>query len=148
MNMRRLVGIGCFVAALAMLSVPIIAQDKKPQKPEAMGEKPAAADEKAGGQPDMGKMMEDMKKTATPGMNHEYLKSLAGDWDIAGKFRMSADDKWQESKSRSHAEFILGDRFLTQKIKGDPMPGAESAGPFEGFGILGYDNDKKKFESV
>src|SRR5881227_1314976 len=65
-NMRRIVGIGCFLAALALLSVPIIAQDKKNDKPGAMGDKAGKP-----GAEDQQKMMEDyMKNVGTPDEHH------------------------------------------------------------------------------
>jgi hypothetical protein len=71
---------------------------------------------------------------------------MVGDWKIAGKFRMTPDAPWMESKSESHSEMIMDGRFLVQKVKGEPMMGMPT--PFEGFGVTGYDNMKQKYQNV
>jgi hypothetical protein len=38
---------------------------------------------------------------------------------------------------------VLGDRFLTEELRGEVM-----GQPFEGFGLTGYDNQKKEFVSL
>jgi len=40
-------------------------------------------------------------------------------------------------------KMIMGGRFLQQTVKGKAM-----GRPFEGMGLLGYDNLKKKFQSI
>lgn len=126
--------------------------DKKPAEPQQGDKKPAdkkpEAQPPAGGQPSEAEkaMMEAYKKIAAPGPHHDQLKPLAGKWEIAGKFRMDAAAPWTETKSKSANEWILGGRFLTQKVNGDPMMPGEP--PFEGFGILGFDNQSQKFVST
>ena len=129
MNLMTCLLCGC--ALLAGMTIPRMVQDQPP------GES---------GSDDMAKMMEAWMKTASPGEHHGHLKPLAGAWDLAGKFRMGPAAPWTESKSRSKAEWILGGRFLTQTIVGEPMEGMP--GPFEGFGVVGYDNIKGKYVSV
>ena len=91
-------------------------------------------------------MMERMMKLAAPGEHHAHLEMMAGNWQQANRMRMGPDAPWIESKSTSSAEFILGGRFLTQTYKGEAMMGSPQ--PFEGFGIMGFDNQKAKYTSL
>lgn len=117
------------IVGAVLLVVPVVAQDDKP----ADG---AQGDE-------MQAMMAEMMKVATPGKNHEHLKPLVGEWAMTTKFRMSPDAPWDVSSGESVIEWILGGRFLQQKVK---SPATEAFPfPFEGFGLLGYDNFAKKY---
>ncbi len=139
--MKRSLVLGCFLACLALVSTAIIAQDKKADDMKPAAQKPSDAE--------MQKMMQDyMKNVAAPGPEHRQIKNFAGDWEIAGKFRMDPNAPWTDSKSTSHAELILGGRFVIQKIKGQPMPEMGMNEPFEGFGMIGFDRDKKKYIST
>jgi hypothetical protein len=92
---------------------------------------------------DMAKMIEMYMKLATPGSHHDHLKPLAGEWSVAGKFRMTPDADWEEHKSTGKAEWVLGGRFLRQHYVGEPMMGMPMG--FEGIGHLGFDNHKEKY---
>ncbi|GMU37382.1 MAG: DUF1579 family protein [Phycisphaerae bacterium] len=135
------------VALLGLLSVgllaPVIAQDKKPE-----GAKPAGGQEgQPAPSPEEQAMMEAWAKLASPGPHHEHLKPLAGNWNVEGKWRMAEEAPWTPSNSKAKTEWILGGRFLHQHYKGDPMmPGDPT--PFEGYGIVGYDNQKQKYVSA
>lgn len=160
-------GWGTLAALLAvgLIGLPTWAQDKKPEEkkpaPQPTDKKPTPqegdkkpADKKpeaqppAAGQPSEAEkaMMEMYKKLASPGAHHDQLKPLAGKWETVGKFRMDPAAPWTETKSKATIEWVLGGRFLTQKVMGDPMMPGEP--PFEGFGILGYDNQAQKFVST
>jgi hypothetical protein len=88
-------------------------------------------------------MMQTSIKLATPGEHHEHLKAMLGTWDLAGKVWESAGAPPTEWAGTSEMEMILGGRFLQQKVKG-----TMNDQPFEGFGITGYDNFKKKYVSI
>ena len=91
-------------------------------------------------------LMATMMKYATPGEHHAHLKPLAGKWKFASKFRQVPDAPWNESGGESTTEWILGGRFLTQRVKSP----ATEAFPmdFEGFALLGYDNLAKEYLSI
>ena len=77
-----------------------------------------------------------------PGKMHAYLASEAGVWN--GKttmFMPGADPVTSECVSTITP--MMDNRFVKCEIKGD-MPGM---GPFDGFGIYGFDNVSKKFVS-
>jgi len=128
----------CFfglVFLLGVLAIPLLAQEDK-------------GTQNKGGSPDemAAQMMAMYQKLAEPGEFHAHLRPMAGKWRISGKYRFMPGAEWVESKSTGESKWILGGRFLDMKVKGDPMPGSDT--PFEGFGVFGYDNQKKKYTSV
>jgi hypothetical protein len=88
-------------------------------------------------------MMARMKEYTTPNQNHEVLKSLAGVWKANVKFWMSPNTPPEESQGTSDNRIIMGGRFLEENFTGTAM-----GQPFEGRGILGYDNIKKEYTSI
>lgn len=83
-------------------------------------------------------------KSMTPGQHHGHLQAMAGKWKAIIKHKMSPDQPWEESKGESSGEMVMGGRYLLQKFSGEGMMGM----PFEGLGIVGYDNMKKKYVSM
>jgi Protein of unknown function (DUF1579) len=134
MNFQKLFKIFQFLVILAVfgsLSVVIAAQ---------AGEE---AKEKQAAEHDHDAMMEKYKEFSTPNENHKVLDTLVGDWDYTIKWWMSPDSKPEESKGTSKVEWIMGGRFIEQEVEGTSM-----GQPFEGMGIMGYDNEKKQYQSV
>lgn len=87
-------------------------------------------------------MMAEMQKYATPGPMHDLLKPMVGTWKAVTKAWMSPGDPTVNAGTCENT-WILGGRFLQTTYKG------EFGGmPFEGFGIMGYDNQKKEFVST
>jgi hypothetical protein len=105
----------------------------------------AQTKEKAKGQPspeDQQKMMAAMMASMKPGPQHDLLAKMAGDWSVAGKMWMDPNSPPADMKpGTEHAEMILGGRFL-QSVNTGEMMGM----PFEGHGMLGYDNFKKLYQ--
>lgn len=117
------------LSASLLLSVPAFAQD------------PVEAAAKGG--IDMEKIMAETMKLATPGKEHAELAEMVGDWDVHLKFRMGADQPWQEAKGRAACKTILGGRYVVQEIDYEFM-----GMPVQGFQILGYDNLKKEYTAT
>ena len=89
--------------------------------------------------------MEDMKAcilAGTPGKMHEHLTNEAGVWNGKTTMFMPGTEP-ATSECVSTITPIMDGRFIKCEIKGD-MPGM---GPFEGFGIYGFDNVSQKFVS-
>jgi len=89
--------------------------------------------------------MEDMQTciaAATPGKMHEHLAKEAGTWEGKTTMFMPGSDA-QTSECTMTITPLMGGRYTQVEIKGE-MPGM---GPYEGFGIYGYDNVSKKFVS-
>ena len=117
------------------------AQDKPAAPPAAGAAAPAPAmDPKMAAE--MKKHEEAMMKAGTPGPEHEKLKALAGTYDA--KVTMWMDPKMppMEMAGKSENKLILGGRFLQMDFSGTMM-----GQPFNGIGMLGYDNIKKKYTS-
>lgn len=87
-------------------------------------------------------MMEKWKEFATPGENHKLLDPLVGNWDYIVKWWMTPDAKPEESRGTSEVKWIMGGRFLEQTARGVSM-----GQPFQGMGIIGYDNAEKQYRS-
>lgn len=122
--MKRVV---CSAVALTMcLSVAAFAADEK---------KPAAKDPAAEQQA----WMEAMKL----GEHHEHLKALAGNFDYTMKSWMDPAQPPMESTGKRTAELIMGGRYLVEKYTGNFM-----GMPFEGQGMVGYDNIQKQYVST
>jgi hypothetical protein len=87
--------------------------------------------------------MEAMKKMATPGEHHEVLKKMIGMWTVSSKMWKDPTSTPMESVGTSENKMILGDRFLSQEFHGTHMNQ-----PFMGMGLMGFDNQTKKFVST
>lgn len=112
----------------------------KPQDGAKPAAKPAQDDKK--GAPEAG-MTPEMMQAMSPGDQHKLLASLAGKWTETVKFKMTPDAPESEAKGTVEYEVIMGGRWVVQKVKSE-MEGM----PFEGMGVHGYDNMKKKYVSV
>ncbi len=87
-------------------------------------------------------MMDAMAKASTPGPNQEMLTSMAGDWTYTVRMWMNPGAAQPtESKGTVTYTSLLGGRFVQGQYHGDMM-----GQPFEGLGLLGYDNTSGKFE--
>jgi hypothetical protein len=100
-----------------------------------------AGDEKkaAQQQPDAA-AMQAMMAAMQPGEHHEHLKKLVGNYDYTIKMWMDPSAPPQESTGKRTAELLLGGRYLEEKFTGNFM-----GMPFEGVGLMGYDNVNKQY---
>lgn len=87
-------------------------------------------------------MMAKWAAAGTPGAFHKKLDVFVGDWKSVSKFWMAPGQEPQTSEGEMRMTWILGGRFLKQEYKGQAM-----GRPFEGMGLWGYDNLKKKYIS-
>jgi len=135
----------CLVIALAALvAVPALTADaaEPPAAKPAAAATPAAPAAGAKMSPEEQKMMDAMMKAGAPGKPHQELAKQAGSWDLAVKVWMKPGAPPQESKGTAERTMMLGGRVLSEKVNGDPMAGM---GPFEGFGLSGFDNVSGKY---
>jgi hypothetical protein len=114
------------VLGLILVAAPALAQDKK-----AAGKK---------GEPDQAAMMAAWQKYATPGAEHQALKPLVGSWTCNVKAWMAPGAPPTESTATADFKSVMGDRFVVQHVNG-----SFNGMPFEGSGVMGYDNIKKKY---
>jgi Protein of unknown function (DUF1579) len=80
----------------------------------------------------------------TPGDMQQLMSKFCGTWTSENKMWMSPGTDPQESKGECSYTMILGGRYQQGNITGS-FPGMP---PYEGFSLMGYDNDKKVFTSV
>jgi hypothetical protein len=92
---------------------------------------------------DVKKMMDEWLKLGKPGKPHEFLKSFEGKWDTKTRMQMGPGAPVQESTGTAEFEMIMGGRYQKQESTGTMM-----GMPYQGFGIVGYDNFRNRFDSV
>jgi hypothetical protein len=95
------------------------------------------------GKMDMQAAMEVYQRLATPGEPHRLLARLEGTWDAKMKCWMEPDQPPAESTGRSEYRVVFGGRFLQHEFAGEMM-----GSPFQGFGVIGYDNHEQKYVST
>jgi hypothetical protein len=106
---------------------------------------PARAQEpkKEGGQPQMSaaqqEMMEKYMKAATPGPDQQKLAKLAGNWKMQVTAWMAPGAPPEKSDGTAEFKTILGGRYVQQDVKG-----SMGSQPFEGRGLMGFDNVLKE----
>ncbi len=104
---------------------------------------PASAEMSAEEKAKQDEMMAKWMAYATPNEHHKVLEQLVGNWETKMKAWMPGKETAEESTGTSSVQWILGGRFIEQKFTGMHM-----GQPFEGMGITGYDNQKKKYQSI
>jgi hypothetical protein len=85
-------------------------------------------------------MMAAYMEAATPGSEHEMLAKSAGNWNVTMKSWMAPGADPMVSEGTETGEMILGGRYLKSEFSGTTM-----GMPFNGFGLIGYDNVSKKY---
>jgi hypothetical protein len=106
------------LGGLVLLATPAVGQDKKDLPP-------------------------DFLKFSKPGPEHKRLGVLVGTWRTTVKFYTAPDQPPQESKGTMTGKWILVERFVAQHYKGEAM-----GQPFEGIGLVGFDNHRKKYTAT
>lgn len=96
-----------------------------------------------GAPPDMAAQMEAWMQTAAPGASHKLLDPFVGSWDATVKMWMAPGMDPQTSTGTCQNQWMLGGRYVHTTFQGDFM-----GMPFEGAGVTGYDNLKKKYTSL
>jgi hypothetical protein len=85
-------------------------------------------------------MMANWTAFMTPGPEHKLLESKVGNWNTHMKWWMAPGTPAQESDGTSEVTWVMGGRYLHEAAHGSAM-----GQPFEGAGVTGYDNLKKKY---
>lgn len=93
--------------------------------------------------PEAQKMMQEWMKYAQPSEVHKKLMAIAGTYSISGKTRMDAASAWMETTATCEKKSVLGGRWISENCSG---PGTGGMPPFEGMGLLGYNNYKSQYE--
>jgi hypothetical protein len=90
--------------------------------------------------PDFKASMEAWQKLATPGEPHKVLAARAGSWKTKSKHWMELDKPYMKSEGSCERRMILDGRFLQEEFSGEMM-----GMHFKGIGVMGYDNQSKKY---
>ena len=91
--------------------------------------------------------MEEMMKLGMPGEGHTVLNDLIGTWDYTVTYKMAPNAPEQTSTGKTTNEWILDGRFVKQNVAGTMDMGGQSM-PFNGMGLIGYDNLSGQYQSV
>jgi hypothetical protein len=89
-------------------------------------------------------LMKLLTEAGKPGPEHAKLEPLVGSWTYTGKFWMDPSKPPVEAKGAAERTWVLGGRFLEERIEGTGFDGKPG---FEARGLLGYDNGRKQFTS-
>lgn len=147
--------IGLAATTLMASATVALAQDKKPEAKPTNKPAPAAKQEtgkqdtaKPGGGDDMAAAMKAMEEAGRVGENHKMLADyMAGEWTYENKMYQGPEP--EISTGTCSTKVMYGGRYLHSVHKGSvKMPGPDGNmvdTPFEGTGLTGYDNVKKKF---
>ena len=87
--------------------------------------------------------MAEMQKLMQPGENHKVLDAIAGKFNAKVTMWMEPGKEPEVSTGVTENTWVYGGRFLQQKYTG-----TFQGQPFEGTGIVGYDNVKKEYISI
>lgn len=90
-------------------------------------------------------LLKALAEAGEPGPGHAALQPLAGRWKYTGKFWMEPGQPPIETTGTIERKWILGGRFLEEKVAGTGFDGKPG---FEGLGLLGYDNGQKQYTST
>lgn len=81
-------------------------------------------------------------ESAKPGPEHKMLADLVGTWDVT----MTSYDNPEgptKTKGTSTATMMMDGRYLQEEMTSEMM-----GQPFQGFGITGFNNTTRKFETI
>jgi hypothetical protein len=124
-------------------------QGAKAPPGKGQGQSPASYGQQPEGQPPLppGWTEADMQACATastPGEQHAQLAKSIGTWTGNTKMWMAPGMEPTQSTCTSTVAGIMDGRFTKCKMEGE-MPGM---GPFNGFGIYGFDNVAQKYQAA
>lgn len=101
---------------------------------------PAATTENPTPPMDSAAKMQAWMAYATPGTPHEMLASAAGKWKTESTMWMEPGAPAQTSTGTADMKMVMGGRYQRMTYSGTMM-----GQPFEGEGLMAYDNSKKMF---
>ena len=85
-------------------------------------------------------MMKRWMEFMTPGSEHQWMQSKAGDWTMKGQHWQAPGMEAVTFEGSSKFTVAMDGRYFNEHVKGVTM-----GMPFEGVSTSGYDNMKKKF---
>ena len=123
MKLRAWLGVSVFIGAMVVITGQVVSQSEQASPEE--------------------QRMQVSAKYAEPGKFHAHLEPLVGRWTQTVKWWMAPGAPPEVSTGICEYKWIMGKRFILQEVKGDMEDRT-----FEGMGMMGYDNFKKKYTSM
>jgi len=132
------------LALASLMALPVLPATAQDQTQEMEKKDMAQGGDSGHGmsQADMKAMEEAMMKAATPGEHHKALGRYVGDWTFTNTMWMDPSQPPMKSNGTVHAEWMLGNRYLSSTFRG-----SFGGQPFEGHATDGYDNVAGKYVS-
>ncbi len=94
--------------------------------------------------PEQEAMMAKCMEAGKPGAGHQVLAGMVGTWNHTIKGWMEPGGEPCVSAGTSEIRWILGGRFIEQRVTGKCPMGQ----PFEGLGIVGFDNVTQEYQGI
>ena len=88
-------------------------------------------------------MAQAWQEAGKPSQGHRRLEAIAGKWTAEVRFWAEPNKPPEVSKAKADHIWILDGRFIQEDYQGEAM-----GKPFQGLGLIGYDNIKKEYVSV
>ncbi len=123
------------VGSIVVLAVAVLASTQVLSQEKGEAQPP--------GDKDMQEIMAKMEALNAKGPEHEKFEKMVGTWDAESKFWMYPGTEPMQVNAVAEFELILDGRFLQQTYACD-----WEGKPYNGIGIVGYDNFKKKYVSI
>lgn len=142
MKLRTLLWTLAIGGAIALSTDGAFSQDKGTAR-ESGQERSAKSDTGSNTGSDTESLVDNLVRYSMPGEHHKLLEKMAGEWNMAIKYRMKGDAPVVESEGTCRRKWILGGRFLLEEFDGGNL-----GLPFQGLAIYGYDSFEKKYTSV
>lgn len=92
---------------------------------------------------EMAAMMEKMEAAGRPGPHHDALKPLAGNWEGFVEITMAPGQEPMKMPATISREWIMDGRFMKEAVKSET-----DDGPFNGMGLVGFNNVDGVYESM
>lgn len=128
---------GATVAAATLFVTGQVVSQDKPAKP-------SGAEQESETETDA--TVQQRAKYTQPGEHHARLQPLVGRWNMMVRSMVAPGQPVQESTGTAEYKWILGGRYVLEEVRG--IAEREGETPYEGMGIMGYDNLKQKYVSV
>lgn len=96
--------------------------------------------DKPAGEMSQEEMMSAWMKLNAPGVNHDQLKNMAGEWDVEMRIFAGPGGEPMVDKGKAKFTTILDGRFVQEELTGKML-----GMPWNGMGVYGYDNVRNLF---
>jgi hypothetical protein len=135
------------VGATTLITDRVVSQDYEKKLDKKTGELRKQVEKEAhhlGGQPSHDEQMEAWLKYGKPGPEHARMAKRVGTWEQECRHFEYPGAEPTVSAATAKVKSVMDGRYFTEKMAGKLTYMGEEQ-DFEGFGLFGYDNLKKKY---